>query len=110
MATEDGHHVTFQKVLLRHCQSQFEKNHNEEEMINIQEELDATENVSVTVTLKEKDALSRDFQSEGSRVVIQLQFLLSGGQLSAAQVEAGERPLHQSPPFAGSYETDRRAL
>lgn len=50
VATEDGHCVTFQKVLLRHCQSQFEKNHNEGEMINLQEELDATENVSVTIT------------------------------------------------------------
>lgn len=42
--------MTFQKVLLCHCQSQFEKNHNEEDVINIQEELDATDNVSVTVT------------------------------------------------------------
>lgn len=50
VATDDGHCVTFQKVLVSHCQSQFEKNHNEEEMINIQEELDATENVSGTIT------------------------------------------------------------
>lgn len=49
VATEDGHCVTFHKVLLSHCQSQFEKNHNKEDMINIQEELDATENVSLTL-------------------------------------------------------------
>lgn len=67
--------MTFQKVLLCHCQSQFEKNHNEEEMINIQEELDAAGNVSVTVTdVRERRPLvpdgSIDFKCDGWRVVI----------------------------------------
>lgn len=75
VATEEGHCVIFQKVLLCHCQSQFEKIHNEEEMINIQEELDATRNVSVTVTdVRESRPLvpdgSIDFKCDGSRVVI----------------------------------------
>lgn len=49
VAAEDGRCVTFQKVLLSHCQSQFEKNQNEE-MLNIQAELDVAENVSVALT------------------------------------------------------------
>lgn len=48
MAAEDGRCVTFHKVLLSHCQSQFEKNQNEQ-MLNIQAELDVAENVSVAL-------------------------------------------------------------